>query len=180
MKITFITSNKGKQAEVSAMLPCQVIQRDMGYPEIQADTLQDVAHYGLDWLRYQVDGTFILEDAGIFIYGLQNFPGVYSSYVYQTIGNQGILQLLEGADNRGATFRSVIGLYDGEEHFFIGECPGSIAKEARGKHGFGYDPIFIPEGSQRTFAEMEPAEKNQYSHRASAVKKIAAYLETIL
>lgn len=179
MKIMFVTGNEGKQAEVSAMLPCQVIQRDVGYPEIQADTLQAVAHHGLDWLCSRIDGAFMLEDAGLFIEGLQGFPGVYSSYVYRTIGNQGILQLLEGADTRSATFRSVIGLYDGEIHFFSGECPGSIAREIRGERGFGYDPIFIPKESQQTFAEMEPTEKNRYSHRGSAVKKLAAYLETI-
>ena len=179
MKITFVTGNEGKQAEVSAMLPCQVIQRDMGYPEIQADTLQDVARYGLDWLRSRIDGPFMLEDAGLFIEELQGFPGVYSSYVYRTIGNQGILRLLKDADLRDAVFRSVIGLYDGEIHFFIGECQGSIAREMRGKHGFGYDPIFMPAGGQQTFAEMAPAEKNRYSHRGSAVKKLAAYLEML-
>ncbi len=176
MKLRFVTGNEGKQREVSAMLPCEVVQHDVGYPEIQADTLQEVARFGLDWLRPRIDGPFMLEDAGLFIDGLDGFPGVYSSYVYKTIGIHGILQLLENAGGRKAVFRSVIGVYDGEQHFFTGECHGSIAREVWGEHGFGYDPIFVPEGSEMTFAEMQPTEKNRYSHRGSAVEKLSAYL----
>ncbi|MFO8133821.1 MAG: XTP/dITP diphosphatase [Thermoplasmatota archaeon] len=179
MNIRFVTGNSGKHREVSAMLPCTVEQRNVGYPEIQADALQEVARYGLDWLRTRVDRPYMLEDAGLFIDGLEGFPGVYSAYAYRTIGNAGILRLLDGAGCRDAVFRSVIGLDDGEQHFFTGECPGSIATDIRGEHGFGYDPIFIPEGSDRTFAEMKPAEKNRYSHRGSAIQKLAAYLSAL-
>lgn len=179
MNITFVTGNPGKLAEVSTMLSCRVVQHDVGYPEIQADTLEDVTRFGLNWLRPQIDGPIMIEDAGLFVEGLEGFPGVYSSYAYQTIGNQGILRLLEDAETRDAVFRSVIGLDDGKQHFFTGECHGSLAMTARGEHGFGYDPIFMPEGSGRTFAEMEPAEKNRHSHRGSAIRKLASYLASL-
>ncbi len=179
MTLTFVTGNRGKHREASALLPRRVVQHDVGYPEIQADSLQEVARYGLDWLRARVDQPFMLEDAGLFIDGLEGFPGVYSAYAYRTIGNAGILRLLENVENRDAVFRSVVGLDDGEQHFFTGECPGSVATDIRGEHGFGYDPIFIPEGSNRTFAEMTSAEKNRYSHRGSVIRKLASYLSTL-
>lgn len=160
------------------MLTCQVVQHDVGYPEIQADTLQKVVRFGLEWLGPRIDGPFMIEDAGLFVDGLGGFPGVYSSYAYQTIGNHGILRLLQDVDERDAVFRSVVGLDHGEQHFFLGESRGSIATAMHGEHGFGYDPIFVPEGSSRTFAEMKTVEKNRYSHRGKALKKLSAYLET--
>ncbi len=179
MKIRFVTGNQGKLREASAMLPCEVVQHDVGYPEIQADTLEEVARFGLDWLRPRIERPFILEDAGLFVEGLQGFPGVYSSYVYGTIGNEGVLRLLDGSETRAATFRSVVGLDDGEQHLFAGACHGCIAMEQRGSNGFGYDPVFIPEGSDRTFAEMRPDEKNRMSHRAHAIRKLAGYLASL-
>ncbi len=179
MKIRFVTGNPGKLREARATLPCRVVQHDVGYPEIQADTLREVARFGMDWLHTRIDGPFILEDAGLFVHGLDGFPGVYSSYVYGTIGNEGLLQLLEDATGRAATFRSVVGLDDGEQHLFTGECHGSIATSMRGERGFGYDPVFTPDGSDLTFAEMTQAEKNRYSHRGSAVRKLARYLSSL-
>ena len=84
---------------------------------------------------------------------------------------------MENVNQRTAIFRSVIGLHDGEMHFFEGICIGKIADGARGAHGFGYDPIFIPQGSNKTFGEMTREEKNQYSHRGRAVEKLSEYLK---
>ena len=91
--------------------------------------------------------------------------------------NELLLRNLEGVGNRRARFRTVISLIlDGEEHLFEGIVEGHIAQCASGSEGFGYDPLFIPEGSAKTYAEMDPAEKNALSHRGRAVRKLAEFL----
>ncbi|MDD3493220.1 MAG: XTP/dITP diphosphatase [Candidatus Thermoplasmatota archaeon] len=177
-KIYFVTGNPGKYAEMRDLLTGFDLRRKtVPYPEVQADDLEAVARFGLRWLRDRVEAPFILEDAGLFIDALHGFPGVYSAYVFATLGNRGILRLLEGVENRRARFRSVIGLYDGEIHIFSGECRGTLAGEERGSQGFGYDPLFIPEGSALTFAQMTPAEKSARSHRGRAAQNLLAHLE---
>jgi XTP/dITP diphosphohydrolase len=181
--IYFITGNKGKVHEATEKfypLGFKIVQKNLGYPEIQTETLEEVARYGVTHIQQQqITHPFILEDAGLFIDVLQGFPGVYSSYVYFTIGLDGIIQLLKDEHNRSAIFRSVFVYAEpsGEPQIFIGECRGMIAKEKKGTKGFGYDPIFIPEGSIKTFAEMETTEKNKLSHRGQSLEKLYQYLK---
>ena len=116
----------------------------------------------------------IVEDAGLFIKALNGFPGPFSNYVFKTIGINGILKLMNGINLRDATFKSVMVYYDGRSMLVSrGECKGFIAYCARGNKGFGFDPIFIPEGETRTFAEMEVYEKNRLSHRGKAARNLA-------
>ncbi|KAA0001701.1 MAG: XTP/dITP diphosphatase [Thermoplasmata archaeon] len=178
MKIYFVTSNKGKWKEFQELMnEYEIEMLNVKYPEIQADSLQEVALYGLQYLVKKIDGMFMIEDSGLFIHALNGFPGVYSSYIFKSIGNDGILKLMEGIKERKASFHSLIALYDGGMHFFEGICSGKISYKQRGKEGFGYDPIFIPEGCKKTFAEMETKEKNEYSHRGKAIRKLKEYLE---
>lgn len=150
------------------------------YPEIQADTLQDVVRAALEWLGGRYGDDLLVDDSGLFIRILQGFPGVYSSYVYRTIGCRGIIKLLRGERDRRATFEACFGLLrDGEHLIFQGRCPGSISQEERGRGGFGFDPIFVPEGHTKTFAEMSPEEKNRVSHRGRAVEEVARYLREV-
>src|SRR5436309_655258 len=105
------------------------------------------------------------------------FPGVYSSYVHKRLGNPGLLKLLQDAKTRAATFETVFLLRQGGSHeVFHGECRGTIAAGERGTGGFGFDPIFVPEGAAKTFAEMTVTEKNRVSHRARAVAALLAHL----
>lgn len=181
----FVTSNKGKLAEAQKKLqdlPINIVQHDVGYPEIQAEKLEEVVRFGVKTLRKRVDKAFMLEDAGIFIDYLNGFPGVYSAYVYYTIGCKGILQLLKdaSADQRTARFKSVYAYSEPsieEPRLFYGECTGTIATSTKGEQGFGYDPIFIPNGEMQTFAEMTQKEKNQHSHRGKALEKLADFLK---
>ena len=177
--IYFITGNNGKLEEAKkkfSTVDINVVQKDLGYPEIQAETLEDVAKFGVEHIQKRFENPFILEDAGLFIDALDGFPGVYSSYVFYTVGLKGILKLLDGIDEakRVAQFRSVFayGEPDQKPKLFIGECKGNISFEAKGAHGFGYDPIFIPEGEMRTFAQMETEEKNNFSHRGKSLDKL--------
>jgi len=181
-QLNFITGNKGKLTEIQqklSPLKIKVIQKNLGYPEIQAETLEEVAEYGITHIQQTFTKPFILEDAGLFINALNGFPGVYSKYVYYTIGLDGILKLMHQQKNRQAIFRSVFGFSDEQQlpHYFIGECPGIINIEKRGTQGFGYDPIFIPNGDVRTFAEMPTHHKNQVSHRGRALDQFISFLK---
>ncbi|MDG6220976.1 MAG: RdgB/HAM1 family non-canonical purine NTP pyrophosphatase [Candidatus Thermoplasmatota archaeon] len=182
--LRFVTSNKSKAEELGeklAPLGYSVMQVDLGYPEIQTDCLEKVVEYGLEDLRKRREDDIIIEDSGLFIDALGGFPGIYSADVFKTLGNRGVLKLMEGESNRHARFRTVIGvLMDGQKLFAHGSCQGSIASLPRGEGGFGYDPIFIPDGQTgggqegvgRTFGEMSGEEKNEYSHRARAAEKL--------
>ena len=147
-------------------------------PEIQADTLEEVARHSLEQLLRVVKRPVFVEDAGLFIRSLSGFPGPYSSYVLHTIGNPGILKLMEGVTDRAAAFRSVVAYAAPEQPclLFTGETLGHITHEIRGTH-WGFDPIFVPaEGDGRTYAEMGDEEKNRLSHRAKALAKLASFL----
>jgi len=182
MKLYFITGNKGKFSEVKEKLKnihIKVTQKNLGYPEIQGNSLEEVVKYGVEFLAKKVNHPFIIEDAGLFIDELGGFPGVYSKYVFFTIGCKGILKLLEGKTKRSSIFRSVYGFFElhTKPQFFIGECHGTISNTERGKGGFGYDPIFIPNGEIRTYAEMSMFEKNSFSHRGKALDKFIEYIQ---
>lgn len=180
MRLAFITSNPGKVEEAKKYfepLGVEVYQLKIEYPEIQADTLEEVAEYGVRWLSDRVGDPFFLDDSGLFVDALKGFPGVYSAYVYKTIGYWGILRLLEEESNRKAYFKSVVAYWDGKIHIFTGRVDGEITTEPRGDRGFGFDPIFKPEGFDKTFAEMTTEEKNKISHRGRALQAFATWLK---
>lgn len=174
--IRFVTSNRGKFVEAQGIIG-DLLQADVGYTEIQADTLEEVVLFGLRELSSRLDSPFIIEDAGLFIEALNGFPGVYSAYVQRTIGNAGVLKLMEGVGNRTAYFRSVVGYAAPgmEPVMFKGELRGVIGFEARGAGGFGYDPIFEVGG--KTLAEMDLEEKNRISHRGRSMRALKRWLE---
>ena len=183
--IYFITSNKGKVIEVNNKLKhlnIEIIQKNIGYPEIQAETLEEVAIFGLKHVQNYISKPFILEDAGLFIEDLNGFPGVYSAFVYKKIGCKGILKLMENTDKeRKAYFKSVFAFSESHDKtvLFDGICYGSISNQIIGKNGFGYDPIFIPDGEIRTFGQMKTEEKNKFSHRGKSLNKMEDFLKKI-
>ncbi len=180
MRLAFVTSNPGKLEEAReylAPLGIEVYQLKVDYPEIQADSLEEVAEYGVGWLAERIGGPFFLDDSGLFIPALNGFPGVYSAYVYRTLGINGILKLMRGIGDRRAYFKSVIAYWDGDIHFFEGRVDGVIIEKPRGSGGFGFDPIFSPTGFDLTFAEMTTVEKNRVSHRGRALRGFATWLK---
>jgi XTP/dITP diphosphohydrolase len=181
-RLTLVTHNPGKVREFKAGLASIDIDLhhlDRTYHELQADTLEEVASFGLQELAAEVGGDFCLEDSGLFVNALGGFPGVYSAYVFRTVGLGGVLKLLKGHEDRRAHFASVVAVsWRGETRLFRGEAFGTIARAPRGAGGFGYDPIFIPEGSRRTFAELPLPEKMAASHRGRALEKLAHFLRS--
>ncbi|MGB8216750.1 MAG: XTP/dITP diphosphatase [Candidatus Methanoperedens sp.] len=179
-KIIFVTGNPHKVREAGDILShlgITVEQNNCGYPELQEDELEPIASFGARWAADKQGNEVMVDDSGLFIEALGGFPGPYSAYVFDTLGNERILKLMEGETNRKAVFRCVIGYCrPGEEpYLFSGEVAGEIADEMRGSGGFGYDPIFEVCGA--TFGEMREEEKNMLSHRHAALTKFALWLK---
>jgi XTP/dITP diphosphohydrolase len=176
--IYFITSNTHKYREVQKMTTLPIMQKDVKYPEIQAETLEAVARFGIQYCFERVREPCFLEDSGLFIDALCGFPGPYSRYVYETLGCEGILRLLN--HTRTAHFKAVIAYTNGSDtKLFMGRTDGMISQQKIGEKGFGFDPIFIPEGETRTFACMTLQEKNLYSHRGKAFNTFITYLKKV-
>lgn len=176
MALIFVTSNRHKFEEASELAARHGIElehRDTPYIEIQADELEQVVRPGVQQACALLRQPCFAEDAGLFVRVLQGFPGPYSNFVFRTLGNKGLLKLMSGEKDRRAEFRSAVGYCEPGEKpkVFTGKVEGTIALEARGMHGFGFDPVFVAsEGDGRTFAEMSMNEKNRLSHRARAIE----------
>lgn len=179
--VALITSNMGKLKEFQhglEPLGLRVRHLPIECDEVQADRLEDVVKACIAQVVQQGHEDFILDDSGMFVHHLKGFPGVYSSYVNETLGCPGILRLLEGAPDRTAHFECCIGchFHDAGQIIVKGSSPGRIGMEQKGSGGFGYDPIFIPDGSDVTFAEMDLEEKNRFSHRGAAMRAFVTEL----
>ena len=176
-RLDFVSSNQHKFGEARRILSglgVTVHHRAAALPEIQSDSLAEIAVHKALAAHRLTGGAVLVEDDGLFIESLGGFPGPYSSYVFGTIGNGGILELARG--DRTAVFRSVIAYSDGETTVhFEGAVRGSISDAQRGD-GWGYDPIFVPEGADGTFAQID---KDRFSHRRAALAAFAEwYLES--
>ena len=188
MKIIFATNNAHKLSEVQAVLGDSfelVTPRMCGVEEDipeTAATLEGNASQKSHYLYEKTGLDCFADDTGLEVEALGGEPGVHSAR-YATDGhdfaanNRLLLKNLEGKENRRARFRTVISLIEGgEEHLFEGIVEGHIIDHESGSEGFGYDPLFVPEGYDCTFAEMSGDEKNAISHRGRAVRKLVAYL----
>lgn len=177
MKLKVITSNPGKVREYQKEFKDYGIEMEHfphPYDEVQTSDLEEVVNKGMDTIVSEGIRDFIVDDSGLFVDSLKGFPGVWSAYAQKTIGNQGILRLMEGVEDRGAEFRCCIGCdIDGRRIVVTGICRGTITDGERGKDGFGFDPVFSHDG-ERTFAEIPLNEKNSVSHRGNAVKLLIA------
>lgn len=146
--------------------------------EVQDDDVAYIAKRAVGHLCPHYDYV-VVDDTGLYIEALGGFPGPYAEYVYRTIGLEGVLRLLSGIDNRRATFRCAAAIcVGGEVRVFVGEVNGEISHTPRGAGGFGYDPIFIPEGYFKTYAELGDEVKNKISHRAKAFRALADWLQS--
>lgn len=188
MKIVFATHNAHKVSEVQAVLGSEyqlVTATEAGITEEIPEAQPTIEGNALQKARYVYEHTGLncfADDTGLEVEALNGAPGVYSAryageHVSYADNNVLLLKNLAGCENRKARFRTVIALIvDGKEYFFEGRVEGTIATEPHGEGGFGYDPLFVPEGSQLTFAEMSSEAKNKISHRGRAVAKLVAFL----
>ena len=188
-KLVFATNNAHKLEEIRAILGNKVeilslndINCHADIPET-ADTLQGNAALKAQYIYKNYGLDCFADDTGLEVEALNGAPGIYSARYAGGEGHDSeanmkkLLSEMQDKDNRKARFRTVICLIEGgEEHFFEGIVNGSIIRERKGGAGFGYDPVFMPDGYSETFAEMGNDEKNKISHRARAVKKLCEYL----
>ncbi|MHA1198353.1 MAG: XTP/dITP diphosphatase [Candidatus Heimdallarchaeaceae archaeon] len=180
MEIYFITHNPSKFEEASELadsLEISIQWKNIEYEEPQEETLEIIARKSCERILEKYSELsnliFFLEDAGLFIDSLKGFPGPYSSYVYKTLGNEGILKLMEKNENRNAFFKSVVAFCsDKEIKLYTGITKGEITPSKQGQGGFGFDPIFKPNKCDQTFAEMTLTTKNLYSHRQKSLREL--------
>jgi len=191
MDLVFATNNEHKLFEIKKiigdsfnLLSLKDIECYEDIPET-GDTLEANASQKARFVYEKYGKNCFADDTGLEIEALNGAPGVYSArYAGEdkdAVKNmEKVLAELKGVENRKARFRTVISLIiDGEEKLFEGIVEGKIIDEKRGDKGFGYDPVFVPDGYDRTFAELELSIKNSISHRARAVEKLAQYLKTV-
>lgn len=191
-KLVFATNNAHKLEEVSAILGDKIellslkdINCDADIPET-ADTLEGNALLKAEYVYKNYELDCFADDTGLEVEALNGAPGVYSARYAGGEGHnaeanmQKLLHNMEGKDNRKAQFRTAVSLIlNGKEYLFEGVIKGQIIKEKHGTSGFGYDPIFMPDGYDKTFAELGNEIKNQISHRAIAVNKLCEFLKNI-
>ena len=190
-KLVFATNNAHKLEEVAAILGDQVELLSLNDIGCQADipetaeTLEGNALLKSSYIYKNYHLDCFADDTGLEVKALNGAPGVYSARYAGGEGHDAqanmlkLLHELEGKENRKAQFRTAISLIlDGKEYLFEGVIKGEIIKEKRGDSGFGYDPVFMPEGYDRTFAELGNNIKNQISHRALAVQKLCEFLQS--
>ena len=189
-KLVFATNNAHKLDEISSILGEKVellslkdIHCHVDIPET-ADTLEGNAMLKAEYIYKNYGLDCFADDTGLEVEALNGAPGVYSARYaggeeHNAEANmQKLLQNMQGVQNRKAQFRTAICLIlDGKKHLFEGIVKGEIIKEKRGSSGFGYAPIFVPEGYTKTFAEMGNETKNKISHRALAVEKLCRFLK---
>ena len=189
MELVFATNNAHKLEEVQQMVGDKFVLKslaDIGcdddIPETGV-TFQENAQQKTDYLFQKYQEDCFGDDSGLEIDALNGEPGVYSARYSGSRDMEKnidlVLEKLQGEENRSARFKTVISLFlDGEQHFFEGTVEGRIIASRTGTEGFGYDPIFIPEGYDQTFAEMSLEEKNKISHRSQAVAKLVGFLNS--
>ncbi len=189
MEIIFATSNQHKLQEacdilgphITLVIPAQLgIHEEI--PE-EGDTLEQNALYKANYLYGKTGKNCFADDTGLEAEALGGAPGVYSARYAGAECNAAanmhkLLNELKGHANQKARFRTVVALVlDGKSYFFEGVLNGSITQNAKGSNGFGYDPIFVPQGYTKTLAELSSREKNLISHRGFAMRKLAGFLK---
>ena len=180
-KFVFVTGNAGKFAEIKEILKSvgiEAVQNKGDYPEIQADDLESIAAASAKAAAEDLRLPVLVDDSGIFICALNGFPGPYSRFVEDHLGNPRILKLMEKETNRNAYFKTVIAFCEpGKDPItFSGIVEGKIAFEERGDGGFGFDPIFDYNG--KTFGELGIEFKNTISHRRRALDKFLEWIHS--
>ena len=190
MKLIFATNNANKVAEIKSALSTELEIITLQEAGINIDipepyeTLEENAREKATVINNLTKQNCFSEDTGLEVTALNNEPGVRSArYAGDEADNKKnitlLLKNLNNVDDRRAQFKTVICLLiNGKEYFFTGICKGKIIEEQRGEMGFGYDAVFIPDGDDKTFAEMKMEQKNNYSHRKKALIKLTDFLNT--
>lgn len=177
MKLFFITGNKGKFEEASKIIP-ELEQKDIDLVEIQSLDPKAIIQAKLDEAKKAVQGNIVVEDGGLYIESLNGLPGPLIKWFMKALDNEGLYKITESYENKKAEAKVIIGVTFGNGiiEFFEGSIAGAIVSP-RGDNGFGWDKIFLPDGYDKTFAEMTIEEKNEISMRKIAFQKLKDYID---
>jgi len=171
--LTFVTSSANKLAEIERILGRKPAQASFPLEEIQAINLEPVVRHKARQAYIQLDQPVLVEDTGLSFAAWNGLPGALIKWFLTALGTEGICRLLRGESNRQATATTMFCYDDGREfRLFTGTVSGAIPETPRGTHGFGWDAIFQPLGSERTFAEMTSEEKARFSMRRLALEQL--------
>jgi len=176
-KITFITGNPAKAEQLSWHLNYPISHQKLDLTEIQSLDLKEVVEHKAKEAYQKIKCPVLVEDVSLTFNSLGKLPGPFIKWFLIVLDNKGLCRILDNFEDRSALAEVCFGLYDGKYlHIFDGKMKGVIADKPRGKKGFGWDPIFIPEGSKKTWAEMFPEEQKNISMRRQALKKLENFL----
>jgi len=172
--IKFVTGNKNKLREAREILDIEIESADAGeLDELQTISVEEVIRHKAEEASKKIQSPFLVEDSGLVFDAWNGMPGALVKWFEKSVGNEGILKMLSSEKNRKATAQCFIAFHDGTSLQIVkGEINGHISETVRGNSGFGWDQIFMPEGHERTFAEMSPEEKNSMSHRKRAFENL--------
>ena len=174
----FVSGNAGKAREVAAILGYPLERLEADVPEIQALDVSEVVREKAQAAYALAGRPVLVEDTGLYITALEGLPGALVKWFLATVGPAGICAMLPPDAPRSAIARTAVALHDGSEVTVLtGEVPGQITLSPRGAHGFGWDPIFLPDGAAGTFAELSQEEKNRFSMRRVARERMRGMLE---
>lgn len=177
-KLTFITGNQAKADYLAKWLDWPVDHHKLDLDELQSLDAREVAEHKVRQAYGVLKTPVLVEDTALVFVGMGRLPGTFVKFFLQEIGNEGLCKLADILPSRAAFATVTYGYFDGEQvRFFEGKVVGEIAAKPRGTHGMGWDPIFIPEGSEKTFGEMLDSEKKLFSARAKATKKLHDFLK---
>ena len=179
MPLLIVSGNAYKVAQIGHMLERQVKQIDIDLPEVQAMDVRHIIETKARSAFRHINQPVIVEDTGLSFHAWNGLPGALIRWFLESVGNEGLCKMLSSFDDRGAIAQSCIGYFDGQAFVsFSGQVEGEIAESPRGQFGFGWDAIFQPHGSSRTFGEMESvAGDESFNMRLMAARQLKQYLD---
>jgi non-canonical purine NTP pyrophosphatase (RdgB/HAM1 family) len=180
-KVTFITGNQGKADFMAKFLDYPVDHQKIDLDETQSLNLQEIAEHKVRQAYNIAKRPVIIEDMGLSFNAMGRLPGPFIKWFLEEIGTEGLCKLLDTYEDRSAKARICFAYYDGSQmQFFEGEVNGRIANTPKGDNGYGWDPVFIPNGIDKTYAQMNDEEKSAWSLRTTTVfPKIKEFLQTL-
>jgi XTP/dITP diphosphohydrolase len=183
-KLVLVTQNKHKLKELTPLFKRYSVvfeTTSLEKYEIRSNDIEEIAREAAKTAFENLQQPVVVDDTGFYVDALNSFPGSYAGIVLKFIGYEGILQLMKGKEIRTSEFKTAVGFYDGQHlKSFIGSMSGSLVEEAVGSGGFGYDPIFVPNGFPKTYAELTFEEKVSISHRTQAFEEFLKWYTSTL
>lgn len=176
---TFITGNAGKVRQLELWLGRRLPHHKLDLTEIQSLDLGEIVEQKALEAYHQLHRPVLVEDVSLTFHALGRLPGPLIKWFLAELDTDGLCRLLDGQTDRSATAEIIYGLHDGQQtHYFHGRATGRIAQAPRGTHGFGWNAVFVPDGSDKTYGELTETEVERFSFRAQAIAKLREFLES--